>query len=70
MMDFLPEKAALLEALKARMTPEAWERLDEVERDTIALIIRGRCTKTIEAAFAEFAELVMRASPSQKTAKS
>ena len=64
MSDFLPNKQALLEALEVRMTPSAWARLDESERETIAVIIRGRCLKVIEGAFAEFAELAMRVLPS------
>ena len=60
MNDYLPDKALLLQALEARVTPDAWTRLPESEREAIALIIRGRCAKVIEAAFAEFSELVMR----------
>ncbi len=67
MSDFLPNKQALLEALEIRMTPSAWKGLDESERETIIVIIRGRCLKVIESAFAEFAELAMRVSPSQKS---
>ena len=66
MSDFLPNKHALLEALEARMVPSAWAVFDENERETIAAIIRGRCRKVIEGAFAEFAELAMRASLSHK----
>jgi hypothetical protein len=51
------------------MTPEAWERVKEDEANTIALIIRGRCAKVIEGAFAEFAELFMRMPSPEKTEK-
>ena len=45
------------------MTPEAWARLKEAERETIAAIIRGRCRQVVEKTFTEFAELVMRWQP-------
>ena len=67
MSDYLPKKATLLLALRTRMTTGAWERMSEEDRNTIVTIIRGRCARIVEDAFAEFAELIMRRPPSQGT---
>lgn len=67
MADYLPNRTVLLEEFKTRVTPGAWELLSEGERGAIAMLIYGRCRKAVEAAFAEFAEIAMRARPTEKS---
>ncbi len=66
MPDCRPDRTLLLQELETRMTPYAWSRLSEGERDAIATIIRGRCAQVIETAFAEFAEIAMRTKPGKE----